>query len=92
MMYAPRRGGDRERGASWTSGDPNVQGASSLEEAGLELFTFLSLRQAMEELRTTNAIERLNEEFQERVKVKDTASAESVCMLFWALLSSGRSS
>jgi len=65
--------------------------ARSLEEAGDRLFTFLRFpRCQWKSLRTTNAIERLNEEFRRRVKVQGMQpSSESVCMLFWALLASG---
>lgn len=65
--------------------------ARSLEEAGDRLFTFLRFPPCQwKSLRTTNAIERLNEEFRRRVKVQGMQpSSESVCMLFWALLASG---
>lgn len=65
--------------------------ARSLEEAGDRLFTFLRFPPSQwRSLRTTNAIERLQEEFRRRVKVQGLQpSSESVCMLFWALLASG---
>jgi putative transposase len=41
--------------------------------------------------RTTNAIERLHEEFKRRVKTQTVLpSAETAAMLFWALLASGQ--
>jgi len=63
--------------------------ADSLEEAGDRLFTFTRFaRQPMEEwARTTNAIERLHEEFKRRIKTQTVLpSAETAAMLFWALL------
>ena len=66
--------------------------AKSLEEAGDRLFTFL--RYPLEQwrsLRTTNAIERLHEEFKRRIKTQCLLPcAETACMLFWALLASGQ--
>ncbi len=42
-------------------------------------------------LRTTNAIERLHEEFKRRIKTQCALpSAETVAMLFWALMASGQ--
>lgn len=75
--------------AKWKSKCPKV--AASLEEAGEELFTFLRFPPSQwRSLRTTNAVERLNEEFRRRVKVQGVQpGAESVCMLLWALLASG---
>ena len=44
----------------------------------------------MEMARTTNAIERLNEEFRRRIKTQTVLPcAETVPMLLWALLASG---
>ena len=41
--------------------------------------------------RTTNAVERLHEEFRRRIKTQTVLpSAETVAMLFWALLASGQ--
>jgi putative transposase len=66
--------------------------ADSLEEAGAELFTFLHFPQDQwRSLRTTNAIERLHEEFKRRIKTQCLLPcAETACMLFWALLASGQ--
>lgn len=66
--------------------------ADSLEEAGDRLFTFLRYPRAQwKSIRTTNAIERLNEEFRRRIKTQCVLpSGETVCMLFWALLASGQ--
>lgn len=66
--------------------------ADSLEEAGAELFTFLRFpEEQWRSLRTTNAIERLHEEFKRRVKTQCLLPcAETACMLFWALLASGQ--
>ena len=42
-------------------------------------------------VRTTNAIERLHEEFKRRIKTQTVLpSADTAAMLFWALLASGQ--
>lgn len=66
--------------------------ADSLEEAGDRLFTFTRLDPSQwKSARTTNAIERLNEEFRRRIKTQTVLPcAETVPMLFWALLASGQ--
>jgi transposase-like protein len=66
--------------------------ADSLEEAGLQLFTFLRFPPSQwRSIRTTNAIERLHEEFKRRIKTQCLLPcAETACMLFWALLASGQ--
>jgi putative transposase len=66
--------------------------ADSLEEAGGRLFTFLRYPpEQWKSIRTTNAIERLHEEFKRRIKTQCLLPcAETACMLFWALLASGQ--
>jgi transposase-like protein len=66
--------------------------ADSLEEAGAHLFTFTRLPESQwKSARTTNAIERLHEEFKRRIKTQTVLpSAETAAMLFWALLASGQ--
>ena len=66
--------------------------ADSLEEAGDRLFTFTRLPPSQwKSARTTNAIERLHEEFKRRIKTQTVLpSAETAAMLFWALLTSGQ--
>jgi transposase-like protein len=66
--------------------------ADSLDEAGDRLFTFTRLpRSQWKSVRTTNAIERLHEEFKRRIKTQTVLpSAETAAMLFWALLASGQ--
>jgi putative transposase len=66
--------------------------ADSLEEAGDRLFTFTRLPPSQwKSARTTNAIERLHEEFKRRVQTQTVLpSAETAAMLFWALLASGQ--
>ena len=66
--------------------------ADSLEEAGERLFTFTRLDASQwKSARTTNAIERLNEEFRRRIKTQTVLPcAETVPMLLWALLASGQ--
>ena len=66
--------------------------ADSLEEAGERLFAFTRLPPSQwRSVRTTNAIERLHEEFKRRIKTQTVLpSAETAAMLFWALLASGQ--
>ena len=66
--------------------------ADSLDEAGERLFAFTRLEPSQwRSARTTNAIERLNEEFRRRIKTQTVLPcAETVPMLLWALLASGQ--
>jgi putative transposase len=66
--------------------------ADSLQEAGDRLFTFTRLPPSQwRSARTTNAIERLHEEFKRRIKTQTVLpSADTAAMLFWALLASGQ--
>jgi putative transposase len=66
--------------------------ADSLEEAGDRLFTFTRLPPGQwKSARTTNAVERLHEEFRRRIKTQTVLpEAETAAMLFWALLASGQ--
>jgi transposase-like protein len=66
--------------------------ADSLEEAGDRLFTFARLPPSQwKSARTTNAIERLHEEFKRRIKTQTVLpSADTAAMLFWALLASSQ--
>jgi len=66
--------------------------ADSLEEAGDQLCAFTRLPPGQwKSARTTNAIERLHEEFKRRIKTQTVLpSAETAAMLFWALLASGQ--
>ena len=66
--------------------------ADSLEEAGDRLFTFLRYPDSQwKSIRTSNAIERLHEEFRRRIKIQCVLPcADTACMLFWALLAGGQ--
>lgn len=66
--------------------------ADSLEEAGERLFAFTRLPPSQwKSARTTNAIERLHEEFKRRIKTQTVLpSSDTPTMLFWALLASGQ--
>jgi putative transposase len=66
--------------------------ADSLQEAGERLFTFTRLPPSQwRSVRTTNAIERLHEEFKRRIKTQTVLpSADTAAMLFWALFASGQ--
>lgn len=94
MMYAQdaRAVSDRRRAflAKWRVRCRGV--ADSLEEAGDRLFTFLRYPpEQWRSLRTTNAVERLHEEFKRRIKTQCALpSAETAAMLFWALVASGQ--
>ena len=65
---------------------------TALREAGEKLFTFLRLPpEQWRSVRTTNAIERLHEEFKRRIKTQTVLpSAATAAMLFWALMASGQ--
>ncbi len=94
MVYAATRGEiERRRKAfirKWRLKHRAV--ADSLEEAGDRLFTFTRLPPSQwKSVRTTNAIERLHEEFKRRIKTQTVLpSADTAAMLFWALLASGQ--
>jgi putative transposase len=66
--------------------------ADRLDEAGDRLFTFTRLDPSQwKSARTTNAIERLNEEFRRRIKTQTVLPCdETVPMLLWALMASGQ--
>ena len=60
--------------------------------SGGRLFAFTRLPPSQwRSARTTNAIERLHEEFKRRIKTQTVLpSADTAAMLFWALLASGQ--
>ena len=64
----------------------------SLEEAGDQLFTFTAFPAAQwKALRTTNALERINQEFRRRTKTQASLpNEESVLLLLFGLLRSGQ--
>jgi transposase-like protein len=64
----------------------------SLKEAGEELFTFLRFpRSQWKALRTTNALERINEEFRRRTKTQASLPGQdAVLLLLFGLLRSGQ--
>jgi transposase-like protein len=63
----------------------------SLDEAGDELFTFLRFPSSQwKALRTTNSLERINEEFRRRTKTQSSLpSSDAVLLLLFGLLRSG---
>ncbi len=65
---------------------------ASLEEGGDELFTFTAFPAAQwKALRTTNALERINEEFRRRTKTQASLpNEEAVLFLLFGLLRSGQ--
>ena len=66
--------------------------AASLEEAGEEVFTVLRFPQVQwKGLRTTTALERINEEFRRRTKTQASLPTEdAVVLLLFGLLRSGQ--
>jgi len=66
--------------------------SASFEEAGDELFTFTAFPSSQwKALRTTNALERINEEFRRRTKTQASLpSEEAVLLLLFGLLRSGQ--
>ncbi len=93
MIYAPDAASvEKARTAfhrKWKLRCPAV--TASLDEAGGELFTFLRFPQSQwKALRTTNALERINEEFRRRTKTQSSLpSSDSVLLLLFGLLRSG---
>jgi putative transposase len=73
----------------WKKDCPGV--VTSLQEGGDELLTFFSYPEGMRKmLRTTNAIERLNEEFRRRVKTQGSLpNADAGLRLLYGLFVSG---
>jgi putative transposase len=74
----------------WTKRCPGV--VRSLQEGGAELLTFFSFPRAQwKTLRTTNVIERLNEEFRRRVKTQGALPTEDAAVvLLFGLVASGQ--
>lgn len=66
--------------------------ADSLEDTGARPFAFNRLEPSQRKsARTTNAVERLNEEFCRHIKPQTVLpGAETVPMLLWALIASGK--
>jgi transposase-like protein len=94
MVYADTaKAAEHERqrfGRKWKLQCPAV--LECLEEAGDELFTFLGFPRAQwKSLRTTNALERINEEFRRRTKTQASLpSQDAVLLLLFGLLRSGQ--
>lgn len=74
----------------WTPRCPGV--VRSLQEGGEELLTFFQFpKRQWKTLRTTNVIERLNEEFRRRVKTQGALSTEDAALiLLFGLVVSGQ--
>jgi putative transposase len=70
----------------------SLEGAAAERLHGERLFTFARLPPSQwKSARTTNAVERLHEEFRRRIKTQTVLpGAETAAMLFWALLASGQ--
>ena len=94
IVYAPSAEAAR---AAWTAFErawgtrcPGV--VKSLQEGGAELLTFFSFPTAQwKTLRTTNSIERLNEEFRRRVKTQGALPTEAAAVtLLFGLVATGQ--
>jgi putative transposase len=94
VVYAETAALVQQRRASfakkWRLQCPAV--AQSFEEAGDELFTFVRFpRSQWKALRTTNALERINEEFRRRTKTQASLpSQDAVLLLLFGLLRAGQ--
>ena len=94
MIYAPNREAVEEARAGflrkWKLRCKAV--SASFAEAGGELFTFTAFPSSQwKALRTTNALERINEEFRRRTKTQASLpSEEAVLFLLFGLLRSGQ--
>src|SRR3989442_8923445 len=94
MIYAdPRATVDQARARflkKWRLRCPAV--IECLEEAGDDLFTFLRFPKLQwKALRTTNALERINEEFRRRTKTQASLpSQDAVLLLLFGLMRSGQ--
>ena len=94
IVYAANRAAaERARDSfltKWRKPCPSV--TASLEEAGEELLTFYGFPASQHKsLRTTNAIERLQEEFRRRVKTQASLPSEKAALLvFFGLFASGQ--
>jgi len=93
MIYAGTReavfAARRALRTKWRRECPGV--VASLDEAGEELYTFLDFPPSQwKALRTTNALERINEEFRRRTKTQTMLPSEgAVLLLLFGLLRSG---
>jgi transposase-like protein len=92
MIYAATAEEIQERRKAFVRKWRHRAVADSLEEAGDALFAFTRLPPSQwRSARTSNAIERLHEEFKRRIKTQTVLpSADTAAMLFWALLASGQ--
>jgi len=94
MIYAPSREAvEQARVGFLRKWKLRCKAASaSFEEAGDELFTFTAFPSAQwKALRTTNALERINEEFRRRTKTQASLpNEEAVLFLLFGLLRSGQ--
>jgi transposase-like protein len=94
MIYAETAGAVQQERArftkKWQLRCPAV--VESLKEAGDELFTFVRFPCSQwKALRTTNALERINEEFRRRTKTQASLpSQDAVLLLLFGLLRSGQ--
>src|SRR6059058_4311037 len=92
-MRPRRRKSERVARPSFANGGSStVRSPIAWRKPATRLFSFAQLPPSQwKSARTTNAIERLHEEFKRRIKTQTVLpSAETAAMLFWALLASGQ--
>src|SRR5712672_2736516 len=87
-----RRSKSAARPSSENGGSSTAPLPTAWRRQEYRLFTFVRLPPSQwRSVRTTNAIERLHEEFKRRIKTQTVLpSADTAAMLFWALLASGQ--
>src|SRR5262249_28164030 len=96
LATTPKDNGNHQKTLHRKSGRaplPRLRLPRVLEEVGVRLFTFVGLPPSQwRSARTTNAIERLHEDFKRRIKAQTVLpSADTAAILFfWALLVSGQ--
>ena len=92
MLMQGRRRGSRALRPSWKAADEVSPGGRQLGGSRCAPVHLHALPPSQwRSARTTNAIERLHEEFKRRIKTQTVLpSADTAAMLFWALLASGQ--
>ncbi len=93
MIYATTREEieARRKPSSASGGSSTAPSPTAWRKPAIACSPSPAAAEPMAERRTTNAIERLHEEFKRRIKTQTVLpSADTAAMLFWALLASGQ--
>ena len=93
MIYATtrRRSKPAARPSSASGGSSTAPSPIAWRKPATAVHLRPTAAEPMAKRRTTNAIERLHEEFKRRIKTQTVLpSADTAAMLFWALLASGQ--